>query len=74
MKKSLSMNFVKDSRIARSASEAKILKGIKLRRDSDKDSTKREKYFEGHELTVEIPLEEVGVTDRPLNRGELHGG
>jgi hypothetical protein len=48
LKKSLSPNFVKDSRIARSASEVKILRGIKLRRDSDKDSTEREKYVEGH--------------------------
>jgi hypothetical protein len=41
LKKSLSLNFVKDSRIARSASEVKALRGIKLRRDSDKDSTER---------------------------------
>jgi hypothetical protein len=36
LKKYLSPNFVKDSRIARSVSEAKILRGIKLRRDSNK--------------------------------------
>jgi hypothetical protein len=43
--------------------EAEILRGIKLRRDSDKDLAEREKFVEGHKLTVEIPSEEVGVTD-----------
>jgi hypothetical protein len=57
------LNFVKDSRITRSASEVEILRGIKLRNDSNKDSAEREKYVEGHKLTVEVPSEEVGVTD-----------
>jgi hypothetical protein len=35
LKKYLSLNFVKDSRVAKSASKAKILRGIKLRRDSE---------------------------------------
>jgi hypothetical protein len=43
LKKSLSTNFVKDSRIGRSASEVESLRGIKLRRDSDKDSTEGRK-------------------------------
>jgi hypothetical protein len=63
LKKSLSPNFVKDSRITRSASEVEILRGIKLRRDIDKDSVEREKSIEDRELMVEIPSEEVGVTD-----------
>jgi hypothetical protein len=63
LKKYLSPNFVKDSRIARSASEVKALRGIKLRRDSDKDSTEGEKYVEVQGLTVNIPSEEVGVIE-----------
>jgi uncharacterized protein YacL (UPF0231 family) len=70
LKKSLSPNFVKDSRITRSASEVKILRGIKLKSDSDKYSTEREKSVEGHELMIEIPSEEVGVTDNSLDLGE----
>jgi hypothetical protein len=55
LKKYLSLNFVKDSRSTRSALEAEILRGIKLKRDSNKDSTEREKSVEGCEFTVDIP-------------------
>jgi hypothetical protein len=63
LKKSLSLNFVKDSRIARSVSEVEILRGIKIRRDSRKYLIERENYVEGHELTVAILSEEVRVTE-----------
>jgi hypothetical protein len=66
LKKYLSPNFVKDFRIARSASEVKILRGVKLKRNSDKESIKREKYVEGCKSMVEIPLEEFKVTDSRL--------
>jgi len=55
LKKSLSTNFVKDSRIGRSASEVESLRGIKLRRDSDKYATEREKSIEDCKLMVDIP-------------------
>jgi hypothetical protein len=55
LKKYLSLNFVKDSRVTKGVSKVEALKGIKLRRDSDKDSTEREKYVEVCRLTVKIP-------------------
>jgi hypothetical protein len=51
LNKYLSPNFVKDSKIARSVWEVEIVKGVKLKRDSDKYSTEREKPIESCELT-----------------------
>jgi hypothetical protein len=35
--------------------------GVKLRRDSDKDPTERERSVEGCEVMVGIPLEGIGI-------------
>jgi hypothetical protein len=62
-KKYLSPNFIKDSRIAKSVLEVEILRGINLKRYSDKDSAEGRKFVEYFEVQVRsLPNNSISLT------------